>query len=215
MPMSTPDIDALINQLIEAGATCVARGLVLASGGNLSVRAGEDSLVVTCSGTWLDRLTPRDFIRMPLDGAAATASPGSGSGPSVEWKLHARTYALRPDVQAIIHLHPQHVLLVDMLEAPIRFTTLDHQYYLGSAGRVPFLPSGSDELAEAAAQASIGHEAVVLAHHGCSALGETVEMALRRVMNLEEAAQMTYRLLLAGNTDADFPPEYKGNILTV
>ena len=99
-----------------------------------------------------------------------------------------------------MHLHPQHVLLVDMLGAPIRFTTLDHQFYLGSAGRVPFLPSGSQEVADAAAEAARDHEAVVLAHHGCSAFGESMSMALRRALNLEEAATMTYRLLVAGDT---------------
>lgn len=209
--MPTPDRTDLTSQLIDAGRTCVERGLVLASGGNLSARLPEgDSFIVTGTGTWLDRLTPESFAQLTLEG-----DPTDGPRPSVEWKLHARTYALRPDVGAVIHLHPQHVLLVDMLGAPIRFTTLDHQYYLGSAGRVAFLPSGSDELAEAAAAAATDHDAVVLAHHGCSALGDSVEMALRRALNLEEAARMTYRLLLAGDTSADFPAEYKGNILSV
>ena len=39
-------------------------------------------------------------------------------------------------------------------------------------------------------------------------------MALRRALNLEEAGTMTYRLLVAGNTTATFPPEWKDNILT-
>jgi L-fuculose-phosphate aldolase len=107
------------------------------------------------------------------------------------------------------------VLLVDMLGAPLRFTTLDHQFYLGSAGRVPFHPSGSDEIADAAAEAARDHDAVVLAHHGCSTLGDTVSMALRRALNLEEAATMTYRLLLAGDRTADFPARWKGNIISV
>ena len=62
---------------------------------------------------------------------------------------------------------------------------------------------------------SDGTNAVVLAHHGCSALGDSVPMALRRAMNLEEAATMTYRLLLAGDTDSDFPEEYRGRIISV
>lgn len=133
----------------------------------------------------------------------------------MEWKLHAQTYAARPDVHAIIDLHPQTALLVDLLGQPIRLTTLDHQYYLRSVGRVPFLPSGSDELAAAAAQEAVSHNAIVMAHHGSSALGDTVEMALRRALNLEEAATMTYRLLMAGNTTADFPDDYKDRIITV
>ena len=48
--MTSPDRDALTDQLIDAGAEIVRRGLVLASGGNLSVRRpGSDSFIVTAS----------------------------------------------------------------------------------------------------------------------------------------------------------------------
>ena len=208
----TSQHESLITELIDAGRHVVDRGLVQASGGNLSVRLpGTDRFLVTGSGTWLDRLASDDFALLTLDGERLDGA----ERPSVEWRLHQRTYAVRPDVAAIVHLHPQHVLLVDMLGLPIRFTTLDHQYYLGSAGRIPFLPSGSQEVADAAAEAARTHDAVVLAHHGCSALGDTVSMALRRALNLEEAAAMTYRLHVAGDTSADFPAEWKDNILSV
>jgi L-fuculose-phosphate aldolase len=209
--MST-DRDVLTAELVDAGRHLVARGLVQASGGNLSVRLpGTDRFLVTGTGTWLDRLEPGDFSEVTLDGDRV----GGAQRPSVEWRLHQRSYVVRPDVHAIVHLHPQHVLLVDMLGEPVRFTTLDHQYYLGSAGRVPFLPSGSEEIADAAAEAAREHDAVVLAHHGCSTLGDSVSMALRRALNLEEAATMTYRLLLAGDRSSDFPSQWKGNIVSV
>ncbi len=202
----------LLTQLRDAGRHVVERGLVQASGGNLSARLpGTDRFLVTGTGTWLDRLTDDDFAELTVGGEQV----GGAVRPSVEWMLHQRTYAMRDDVAAVVHLHPQHVLLVDLLGAPIRFTTLDHQFYVGSAGRVPFLSSGSGELADAAAEAARDHDAVVLAHHGCSALGDTVAMALRRALNLEEAAMMTYRLLVAGDTTADFPQEWRGRIITV
>lgn len=203
--------DTVATELIDAGRHVVERGLVQASGGNLSARLpGTDRFLVTGTGTWLDRLAVDDFAELTLDGERV----GGAEHPSVEWKLHQRTYAVRPDVACIVHLHPQHVLLVDMLGVPLRFTTLDHQYYLASAGRVPFLPSGSQEIADAAAEAARDHDAVVLAHHGCSALGDTVSMALRRALNLEEAATMTYRLLLAGDRTSDFPDRWKGSIIS-
>ena len=208
----TSERDTLIDELIDAGRHVVARGLVQASGGNLSVRLpGTQRFLVTASGTWLDRLDPSDLSELTLEGEHV----GGAGRPSVEWRLHQRTYAVRPDVSAIVHVHPQHVLLVDMLGSPIRFTTLDHQFYLGSAGRVPFLPSGSPEVADAAAEAAKDHDAVVLAHHGCSTFGPTMSMALRRALNLEEAATMTYRLLLAGDSTTQFPPEWRDRIVTV
>ncbi|MGL5815960.1 MAG: class II aldolase/adducin family protein [Phycicoccus sp.] len=208
--MTDPIRNQLAAELADAGRHVVARGLVQASGGNLSARVpGTDRFLVTATGTWLDRLTSDDFVELTLDGRQV----GGAGSASVEWQLHARTYTTRADVGAVVHLHPQHVLLVDLLGASIRFTTLDHQFYLGSCRTVPFLPSGSVELADAAAAAALHSDAVVLAHHGCSTLGGTVEMALRRALNLEEAATMTYRLLLAGDTTSDFPTQWRDRIV--
>jgi ribulose-5-phosphate 4-epimerase/fuculose-1-phosphate aldolase len=195
--------DEAVEQLIEVGRLAVARGFVLASGGNLSVRLpGEDEFVVTGAGTWLDRLTPADFSIVSLDGDVG----GGAERPSTEWKLHQRTYRARPDVHAVVHLHPQHAVLVDALGHPIRLMSLDHAVYVRSVGTVPYFPNGSDELADAAAEQAREHDCIVLSHHGCSALGEDVGMAFRRAMNLEEAAIATYRALLLGDTATAFPP---------
>ncbi|KGN37259.1 fuculose phosphate aldolase [Knoellia subterranea KCTC 19937] len=203
---------ALLDELISAGRYAVERGLVNASGGNLSARLPDGhGFIVTGTGTWLDRLRYADFATVSNSGEHR-----SGAKPSGEWRLHQRTYEVRPDVSAIVHLHPQHAVLVDALGEPIRCLTLDHAYYLERVVRIPFLPSGTDELARAAAEAvARGDNALVLAHHGCSALGDSVGMALRRAANIEEAATMTYRLLLLGDRTTDFPEEYRGRIIDV
>lgn len=194
----------LVDELIELGRTAVGGGLVLASGGNLSARLpGAERFVVTGAGTWLDRLTPGDFSTMTLDGTVE----GGASSPSSEWKLHMRTYQARPDVNAVVHLHPQYCVLLDALGHEIRLITLDHAYYVRSVGRTPYYPNGSDELAESAAEQALDHDCIVLGHHGCSALGPSVSMAFRRALNLEEAATQTYRALLLGDTTATFPPQ--------
>jgi len=192
-----------VGQLIEVGRLAVERGLVLASGGNLSARLpGEPEFVVTGAGTWLDRLTPADFSVLTMDGAVVAGA----ERPSTEWKLHQRTYRARPDVHAVVHLHPQHAVLVDALGHPIRLLTLDHATYVRSVGTVAYFPNGSDELADAAAEQAREHDCIVLSHHGCSALGADVGMAFRRALNLEEAAIATYRCLLLGDTTTTFPP---------
>ncbi|NGO70713.1 class II aldolase/adducin family protein [Streptomyces boncukensis] len=203
--MKHPDsLPGLIEQLIEVGATMVARGFVLASGGNLSARLpGGTEYVVTGAGTWLDRLTPDDFATMTLDGEV-TGGPAAVR-PSTEWKLHQRTYRVREDVNAIVHMHPQHAVLVDALGHEIRLLTLDHAVYVRSYGRTGFHPNGSDELADTAAEQAREHNCVLLAHHGCSALGPDIGMAFRRAMNLEEAATATYRALLLGDRTTRFP----------
>ncbi|TFV79183.1 class II aldolase/adducin family protein [Blastococcus sp. CT_GayMR19] len=202
--MKTPETrEDLLDALAEVGRMAVGGGLALASGGNLSARLpGSDEFVVTGAGTWLDRLTPADFSVMTLDGDVV----GEAERPSSEWKLHQRTYQVRPDVNAVVHLHPQHAVLVDALGHPIRLITLDHAYYVRSIGTVPYFPNGSDELADSAAEQAREHDCIVLSHHGCSALGADVGMAYRRALNLEEAATATYRCLAVGDTGTTFPP---------
>ena len=196
--------EGLVDELVEVGRAAVASGLVLASGGNLSARLPEgEEFVVTAAGTWLDRLTPADFSVMTLDGDVTAGAVR----PSSEWKLHQRTYRVRADVNAVVHLHPQHAVLVDALGHPIRLITLDHAYYVRSVGTVPYFPNGSDELADAAADRAREHDCVVLSHHGCSTLGGDVDMAYRRALNLEEAATATYRCLVVGDTTCTFPAE--------
>jgi L-fuculose-phosphate aldolase len=201
--MRTPRTRAeAVDQLVEVGHSAVTRGLVLASGGNLSARLpGESEFVVTAAGTWLDRLTSADFSVLTLGGDVVDGA----ERPSTEWKLHQRTYLARPDVHAIVHLHPQHVVLVDALGHPIRLLSLDHAVYVRSVGTVPYFPNGSDELADGAAEQAKEHNCIVLSHHGCSTLGEDVGTAYRRALNLEEAAIATYRALLLGDTTTAFP----------
>ena len=201
-PASTRE--ELLDQLADVGRAAVARGLVLASGGNLSARLpGSREFVVTAAGAWLDRLTPGDFTVLTPDGEVV----GGAERPSSEWKLHQRTYLARPDVHAVVHLHPQHAVLVDALGHRIRLITLDHAYYVRSVGTVPYLPNGSDELADSAAAQARVHDCIVLSHHGCSTVGPDIGMAYRRALNLEEAAVATYRCLLLGDTDCQFPPD--------
>ncbi|GAA5161467.1 class II aldolase/adducin family protein [Amycolatopsis dongchuanensis] len=202
-------MDELIAKLAEVGRRAVELGLVVASGGNLSARLpGAREFVVTAAGTWLDRLRPEDFVRMTLDGETVSGA----ARPSSEWKLHQRTYRVREDVNAIVHVHPQHAVLVDALGHPIRLFTLDHATYVRSVGRTAFHPNGSDELADAAAEQAREHNCVLLAHHGCSTLGADVDMAFRRALNLEEAAVATYRALTLGDTTTAFPAEAWGSV---
>ena len=197
----------LVDQLITVGRKAVAAGLVIGSGGNLSARLpGSDECVVTASGSWLDELTRDDFSIVAIaDGAVRGWHPR----PSSETLLHLATYRVRADVNAVVHLHPQTSVLLDALGHPIRLLTIDHAYYVREVRSTPFIQSGTQELADAGAAAvADGCNCVILGHHGCSALGETVELAHKRAANLEEAARATLVMLQLGDTTTVCPPAY-------
>jgi ribulose-5-phosphate 4-epimerase/fuculose-1-phosphate aldolase len=185
----------LRDELAVVGREAVRAGLVVGSGGNLSARRpGAGTFWVTGAGTWLDRLNDSSFARVRLDGSSTGSSR---CPPTSELALHLATYRARPEVNAIVHLHPQYAVMLDALGERIRLVTTDHAVYLGRIARVPFHPPGTAELADAAAVAAAdGANCLILAHHGCSVLGETVDVAHRRAANLEEAARLTYRALV-------------------
>ena len=205
----------LRDQLAHVGYDVVQAGLVCGSGGNLSARIpDEDAIWVTAGGAWLDRLSRNTFTAIRVsDGSPATIGsvPPPRLGPTSEIALHLALYRARPDVNAVVHLHPQTALLLDALGEHIRIVTTDHAYYLRRVSTVPFrLPGSAEVAALTAAMAADGTNCLVLSQHGCVVLGDSVELAHKRARNLEEAATMTYRALAAGRLDnvRDCPEEF-------
>jgi len=196
----------LRDQLAHVGYDVVQAGLVCGSGGNLSARiADDDACWVTASGVWLDRLSRTAFASVRIsDGSPAAVGglPPSRTEPTSELALHLALYRARPDVNAVIHLHPQTALLLDALGEHIRIVTTDHAFYLRRVSTVPFRLPGSAELAAlTAAMSADGTDCLVLSQHGCVVMADSVELAHKRARNLEEAASLTYRALAAGRLE--------------
>ena len=100
-------------------------------------------------------------------------------------------------------------LLLTALGKRIRFITQDHTVYVGSYGQTPYYGNGTDDLADSAAdQLRDGTNSVVLMeNHGIAAAGKSVEWALRRAVNFEEAALLTFRALQLGDESTVFPAD--------
>jgi ribulose-5-phosphate 4-epimerase/fuculose-1-phosphate aldolase len=210
--LTAPPYDGIVTELADVGRRVVAAGLAIGSGGNLSARPpGEAVAVVSASGTWLDRLGPTDFSAVRI---ADSVVVGGHPVPSVEVALHLESYRVRPDVNAVVHLHPQLSVLLTALGHPIRLITTDHVLYVRAVRVAPYRHSGTPELARAAAEliADRACDCVILSHHGCSVVAESIELAHKRAANLEEAARATYHALLLGDTATVCPPGYRARL---
>ncbi|GAB1643741.1 class II aldolase/adducin family protein [Krasilnikovia sp. MM14-A1259] len=204
----------LRDQLAHVGYDVVQSGLVCGSGGNLSARIpDEDACWVTGAGSWLDRLSRVTFaaVRISDGGPAVIGAIPSRVEPTSELPLHLALYRARPDVNAIVHLHPQTALLLDALGEHVRLVTTDHAFYLRRVVTVPFRLPGTVELAAlTAAMSADGTDCLVLSQHGSVVMADSVELAHKRARNLEEAAMLTYRALAAGRLDGlrECPEEF-------
>ena len=77
------------------------KGWSPATGGNMSVRSGEEHCLITESGKDKGSLTAEDFLLVELASGLAPA----GRRPSAETGLHTMLYAHDPQIGAVLHTH--------------------------------------------------------------------------------------------------------------
>jgi L-fuculose-phosphate aldolase len=194
----------LLHELMLTGKKVVERGLAVGSGGNLSFRTpGTETFSITGTGTQLDDLNVDSFAKMNLNGDHL-----SGVKPSSEFRVHLESYLSRPDVNVCIHLHPQASVLAAALDLDTKFLTIDHVYYLRKVTRIPWIRSGTQEIANACAEAAKESNVIILENHGCVVLANSVALAYSRVLNLEEASELTIRCKQLGLDPIAVPSAY-------
>lgn len=197
-----PARDEAAAAIVDAGRRLAERGLIAGPDGNLSVRLAPDRLLATPSGATKGRLRARDLVELALDGRAI--GPGRASS---EIRMHLRVLAARPDVGAVVHAHPPTatgfaVAGEDFLTPVLPELILQ----TGGVPLLPFAPPGGDGLAAAVAGGLAAHEAVLLANHGATTVGATLEQALQRMESLEHAARILLVARLLGRV-TELTPE--------
>ncbi|GIW20012.1 MAG: aldolase [Chloroflexota bacterium] len=173
--------------LVAACARLAARGLIVATEGNASVRLAGTDILVTPAGRRKDTLGPADLVvvgLVPDPARDAAVRPR----PTSDLAVHRAIYRACPDVRAVVHAHPPAALALTLAgEAPDPSLLPETAALLGALPVVPFAPPGSDELAERIATTLAGASseqparAVLLERHGVVALGASVEDALDRL----------------------------------
>jgi L-fuculose-phosphate aldolase len=192
--------------LSDLGKRFVERGLIVGSGGNLSMRLPDKkSFLITGTGTQLDRLGEESFAVVGLDGSFSS----EGMQPSSEYRVHLATYQSRSDVNTCIHLHPQASVLLAALGIDTKFVTVDHLYYLRKVVRIPWLRPGTQEIADAVAREVASCNVLVLENHGCVVVADDPELAYSRALNLEQASELTLRSRMLRIDPLEVPGVYR------
>jgi L-fuculose-phosphate aldolase len=173
--------------LVAAGARLAAAGLILPGEGNLSVRLDAGTLLLTPAGADKGRLRAIDVVRLPVGEAPPTKV-------STEVRLHQAVYAARPEVGAVVHAHPPHLLALSLRgERPDWKMLLETQALLGPVAAVGPHAPGSEELAAGVATGLASAGACVLERHGAVTVGGTLDEAMLRMLLLERVAALAPR----------------------
>jgi L-fuculose-phosphate aldolase len=175
-------------EIIAAGKRLAAQGLVCAHAGNISRRLNAETVLITAAGIFKGALEEQDVLYIDYQGRLLDTA--AGLQPSTETGLHLALYRGYSRIAAIVHAHPPHATaLATAGRAPDWRMLEESGLFTGPAALLPRLSAGSQELAQAAAAAARGANALLLAGHGAVSWGESVEQALCRMEILEHTAQ--------------------------
>lgn len=178
--------DAL--QLQEAGERAWQHGLTSGLCGNLSLRRGE-MMIITISGSAKGRLRPGDLVAVDL-------ASGSALGPgraSTEAALHRAVYAAQPKAQAVVHVHPPHLLALSLTQAGDDFLALplfEARHWARQMVRLSAHKPGSEDLAKQVGRAALGYPALFMENHGLVCWGRDIFEALALAEELEGLARI-------------------------
>ena len=173
-------------QILDAALEIKANRLISLSGGNVSMRVGENRYLVTPSGMRYETMTPADIclIDENCNVVEGTRKPSSDSSALIYMFRHM------PHINAIIHTHqpwataagfavdelPEfQVTIIDACRNPVKVA--------------PFTPSSAIGMGILATEYAGDSLAVILKHHGVVAFGADMEEALYSAVYLEESAK--------------------------
>ena len=188
-------------QLADAGRRLAARGLVIGTSGNLSLRAGG-LVAVTPTGGVIGELTADQMTVLDLDGAVADGDLAPTSEVPLHLAIYKATFAT-----AVAHTHATTSTAIGLVadEIPlIHYAMLN----LGGVVRVaPYACYGTAELASLVVKALEFKQAALMRNHGSIALGPSLAKATDNLELLEWAAQTYHQALLASAVTGRAPRE--------
>lgn len=195
--------EAIINEFVDTCHDVVHRGLVKCSSGNMSMRVGKDTMLVTTTRTWIGRIRADQL-------ALCNISDGSvieGGRPTVEINFHSGILRERPDMDVVLHFQSPYATALACRDdlSSINFNVIPEiPVYMGTVGIVPFHHPGSQELADAVVDVMKTHDVALLRNHGLITLAKTVDYAVQNAEFFELASSI---ISLNGNIARPMPED--------
>ncbi len=183
------DIARARHEVVEVCRLMHQRGYIAAGDGNVSVRIGENKLLVTPSGARKGFLKPEDLVLCTLDG---TPLKGEKRRPSSELAMHVQVYSLRPEVGAVVHAHPPVAIAHTVVGIGLPALLPEVFCELGEIVVVPYSTPTTEEVPRAlAGPLAAGRVALIMERHGSITLGATLAKAYDRLEVLEHTARIS------------------------
>jgi len=189
----------LRERLSVVGKELFEEGLTYGTAGNISARIpGTETCLIKPSGYRFCDLEPEHFLLVDINTMEVLEG---AEKPSIETTFHTKLYQQWPDAGGVVHIHPKYSILLATLGKEIVMMGVDLYDAPALAKGIPlskFARPGSKELADNMVEAMKEHVACLMPHHGCTAIGKSIEEAATNAKVVEALAELNYKVLLIG-----------------
>lgn len=199
MSTTAPAAAAVDYPGLIARAVRILHSLVLMDmNGHVSARdaTSPDTMWINSRRASRSTLVADDVVPVDLPSSARI---GEGDEPPSEYHIHRAIMRRRPDVGAIVHSHPEHIVTLSIAGHDLVPVTGVGSFL---PERVPVFDDASlvntENRGEAIAELLGDGPAVVLRGHGVVVVGPTVEEALARYVCAEDNARVQYKAAVLG-----------------
>lgn len=164
------------------------KNLTTTSGGNLSLRLDNNTVLITPSELDKARIKGKQIGSVTMEGN----NLDNELKLSIETTMHLNIYKKRPDIKAIIHAHPPISTSFTAMNKKINCALISESYFiLGSPQIAPYALMGTDALADIVAEKARYTDIILMLNHGIICLGDSLLRAFNKIEVLEATARMT------------------------
>ncbi len=179
------------------------QGLTTCSGGNISMRVNDETVLITPSALDKGQMNFRQVGAVTIEGKNLTHE----LKPSIETGMHLAIYKKRPDVNSIVHAHPPFSTSFSASGKKINCNLIgESRAIVGSAAFAEYALMGTSDLALKVSEKILETNVVLMENHGVISAGRSMLQAFDGIEVLESAAKITLITGLLGDVcelDAD------------
>ena len=183
-----PDYQEFVQEYIRACRKGSELGLFRFNSGNLSLRVGENRLIIKTMGSSMGALAPEEVALCSIAGG----EPLDGKTPSKEIGFHAGIMRVRGDAGSVFHFQSTYATAVSCMKETVQSFDIipEIPHYIGSPAYVEYHLPGSHELALAVVDAARAHDMVILRNHGLVTVGKDLHDVLLKAGYFEMACEI-------------------------
>lgn len=195
-------------KIIDGGLILEMEGQGDLTRGHISVRVpgNPNHFFMKPHSYGFDEITMDNMVICNLDGEKV----GGGGRRHSEVFIHSEIFKARPDVNSVIHTHPDHAVA---LSATGRQVLPISQPGTAFADGVPYYTDTIDlirtkEMGAGVARALGSHKAVLMRNHGVAVVGAAVEESVILAIMLDNACKVQLLAEAAGGIGEQFGADY-------